>query len=277
MFTQCRGCGEIFTLLVDDVVHAHGKVRCNVCGTVFDALETLSAEQPHEDDDLILHDNDNPPPLLTRSYDSELENSVQDEVESLQLDENSTSEEPEFISSLNTEQPEAPFVTPIKKPESKKPGKKLIWILLSLTMLTLLVWQTVVALQNGAIILPEHQLSERICQTLLCSEQRKKANLDAISLISRNIRPHPGRDQALIISASMINSNHLSLSFPALQIKLSDLNGKPMAMRRFLPEEYLPEEILEAGFLSDTLIPFTIEVQSPGDQAVAFEIDFVQP
>ena len=68
MFTQCRGCGEIFQIIVDDLVTASAMVRCSSCGTVFNALDTLSDYKPQQSTDLILHENDNPPPLLTHEF-----------------------------------------------------------------------------------------------------------------------------------------------------------------------------------------------------------------
>ena len=65
--------------------------------------------------------------------------------------------------------------------------------------------------------------------------------------------------------------------FPALEIKLSDLNGQIVAMRRFIAEEYVPVDVLRAGFVANTLIPINLEIVSPGENAVAFEIGFVQP
>ena len=68
MFTQCRGCGEIFKVAVDDLATASAMVRCSSCGTVFNALDTLSDYKPQESADLILHEHDNPPPLLTHEF-----------------------------------------------------------------------------------------------------------------------------------------------------------------------------------------------------------------
>ena len=46
MFTQCRGCGEIFRVAVDDLVTASAMVRCSSCGAVFNSLDTLSEYKP---------------------------------------------------------------------------------------------------------------------------------------------------------------------------------------------------------------------------------------
>lgn len=253
---------------VDHLIHARGHVRCNLCGTVFDGLETLSEEKPHEDEDLLLHDFDNAPPLLTQAYHSLM---VADTVEE-ELEETTV---PEFVTETDTPE-DVPFVAEKRNQEPQQTSRWL-WGGLGMVMMLLLLWQTQMALASGQIKLPENQYSARLCEMVSCADEKQAVDLDALSLVSRNIRPHPGRDNALIISASMINTNKDNQKFPALEIKLSDLNGRIVAMRRFVAQEYVPIDVLRAGFVSNTLIPINLEIVSPGDQAVAFEIGFVQP
>ena len=46
MYTQCTECRTVYQIGPEDLKRAHGRVRCGACGTVFDALETLSHEPP---------------------------------------------------------------------------------------------------------------------------------------------------------------------------------------------------------------------------------------
>jgi hypothetical protein len=256
----------VFVIEVDHLTHARGHVRCNLCGTVFDGLETLSAQKPHEDEDLLLHDFDNAPPLLTQAYHSMLvADTVEEELEEPLI--------PEFATPLEED---TPFVTE-DKPRQPPEASRWVWRGLSVAMVAMLLWQGQMAVASGQIKLPENSYTEELCQWISCQQAIEEVDLSAISLVSRNIRPHPGRDHSLIISASIINSNKDNLRFPALEIKLSDLNGHIVAMRRFLAPEYVPSDVLRAGFVSNTLIPINLEIVSPGDDAVAFEIGFVQP
>lgn len=272
---------------VNHLIHARGNVRCNLCGTVFDGLETLSAEKPHEDEDLLLHDFDNAPPLLTQAYQSsqvfdslEDDHHDHDDTEDIDFQEPvSASSESETIPEFITHQDsvaDVPFVAEKRKQQQPKESR-LLWSGLSVFMLLGLLWQAQLSLASGQVKLPEHAFSEKLCQIINCLQQTEEVDLNSISLVSRNIRPHPGRDQALIISASMINANKDNQKFPALEIKLSDLNGQIVAMRRFVAEEYVPSDVLRAGFVANTLIPINLEIASPGADAVAFEIGFVQP
>jgi hypothetical protein len=258
----------VFVVEVDHLTHARGHVRCNLCGTVFDSLETLSAARPHEDEDLLLHEFDNAPPLLTQAYQSMLVNdTVEEELEDPVV--------PEFVTPIE-EPSEVPFVAEKRTKELPKTSSW-VWAGLVGVVFVTLLWQAQIAVASGQIKLPENTYSEKLCQLMTCAKDQEDVDLEAISLVSRNIRPHPGRDNALIISASMINSNKDNQKFPALEIKLSDLNGHIVAMRRFMAKEYVPNDVFRAGFVSNTLIPVNLEIVSPGENAVAFEIGFVQP
>ncbi len=266
---------------VEHLTHARGQVRCNLCGTVFDGMETLSATKPHEDEDLLLHDFDNAPPLLTQAYHGMQVDLVEDDLEA-ELDgiiadarmEEELEDLPSFVA--RDDSIDAPFVAE-KKVKQEQTASNWLWSGLAVVMLIGLLWQAKAAINKGQLKLPEHPISQQVCEYISCAKVIDEVDLNSISLVSRNIRPHPGRDEALIISASMINANENNQKFPALEIKLSDLNGKIVAMRRFVADEYVPADVLRAGFLPNTLIPINLEIVSPGDDAVAFEIGFVQP
>lgn len=287
MFTQCRGCGEIFALVVDDLVTASAMVRCSSCGTVFSSLDTLSAYKPQANADLILHENDNPPPLLTHEFkqsvvresfvsagkvesnDEANDNNTEDKDAEENIQENMEYEELDDASIFSVK---PDFVAEIEPKKSHKPS--LYWSLSTIGLVGLLLWQVSSAIKNGSLQLADGEFKNKVCAQIECFKGMKHANLNKIALVSRSIRQHPGRDNALIITTGIINSDENTQAFPALQIKMSNLNGEIVAMRRFLPNEYVNAETIAAGMLPNTLIPVTLELQSPGNNAVAFEVGF---
>lgn len=291
LYTQCRGCGEVFIIDAEHLTLAKGQVRCHVCGTVFDALQTLTAEQPLDGEDLLLHDDGHAPPLLTRSFYIETEESIDEEPEAEQHLETSLDDEPIAMTAdrfdlededetpdfLDTEEPTIKADLPYEDSVGNHKSGQKWWAVMSVVMVMALIWQAQQALADGRIRLPKTQWADKICDTLSCAEQNRPLDLTNVSLVSRNIRSHPGRDNALIISASMIKTHTEDPRFPALSIRLSDLNGQVIAMRRFQADEYLTADILKAGFINNTLVPITLEIQNPGEHAVAFEIGFSQP
>ncbi|GAA4817673.1 hypothetical protein GCM10011365_12610 [Marinicella pacifica] len=293
LYTQCRGCGEVFIIDAEHLTLARGQVRCHVCGTVFDALQTLTSEQPLDGEDLLLHDDGHAPPLLTRSFHSDAA-LVDDESETEPDADMETAEsggivpdrpdEPsdesldgDSFSFLDDDDPPLKADLPYHNAVNHRSSGQKWWVIMSVVLLVVLIWQAQQALANGRLRLPESQWADKICESLTCARQNRPIDLNAMSLVSRNIRSHPGRDHALIISATMINTEADDKRFPALSIRLSDLEGQVVAMRRFKAEEYLSKNILKAGFIHNTLVPVTLEIQNPGEQAVAFEIGFSQP
>ena len=268
MFTQCRGCGEMFSISVDDLATASAMVRCSACGTVFNSLDTLAEYKPQENADLMLHDHDNPPPLLTHEFkQSVVQPSLTTKVP--------TPEEIEEALIGSTEQEEFLNINPdFTMPDSSSSKNYFLWMMFILLALSLLIWQTVNAIKTGSLKLPISPITERICETIHCYKEASQSNLNNLALVSRSIRQHPGRDNALIISAGIINGDDKIQEFPALQVKMSNLQGDVVAMRRFLPSEYIDSELIERGMLINTLVPVKFELQSPGQSAVTFEVSF---
>ncbi|VAW36107.1 hypothetical protein MNBD_GAMMA01-214 [hydrothermal vent metagenome] len=268
MFTQCRGCGEIFTIIVDELVTANAMVRCSSCGAVFNALDTLAEYKSQHKTDLILHENDNSPPLLTHEYKQSIVTESTHKINPDTVNDDILAE----VDSGAVFNVRPDFVVENEPVKTSKPI--ILWVLFTLALIIGLLWQASLAIKNGSLQLPEGKLKQVICAQIKCYTHIQQSNLNKIALVSRSIRQHPGRDNALIITTGIINSDDKAQVFPALQVKMSNLNGEVVAMRRFLPREYTDAETIKVGMLPNILIPITLELQSPGKSAVTFEVGF---
>jgi len=131
-------------------------------------------------------------------------------------------------------------------------------------------------------------LLELVCQQVEC-RYNGPVDVDRIQLVSRDIRDHPTRPDALMIKATLVNKApfaqpfpdmEITLSpfaqpFPDMEITLSDLTGAVVARRRFQPREYLgsywhPFLLMRP----DQPVQVTLEVLNPGQDAVNFEFAF---
>ena len=63
----------------------------------------------------------------------------------------------------------------------------------------------------------------------------------SLVMVSRDIRKHPNVEDALLINALISNRGEHSQPWPMLELRLSNLDERPMAMRRFLPRDYLSD------------------------------------
>lgn len=96
-----------------------------------------------------------------------------------------------------------------------------------------------------------------------------------LQLLASNVQAHPSVASALMISASVRNDAIFAQPYPILTITLSDAQGQRIAMRRLQPREYLDDSaILRRGLAPGASAVLLLELEDPGDKAVAFEFNF---
>ncbi|HAI58792.1 MAG TPA: DUF3426 domain-containing protein [Xanthomonadaceae bacterium] len=96
----------------------------------------------------------------------------------------------------------------------------------------------------------------------------------AFVVLSREIQPHPGNQQALLVTASFRNDAKYAQDWPLLELALTDLDGSRIGLRRFEPFEYLGGSPSREGLAPGQSATVALEILDPGNRAVAFEFDF---
>ena len=116
---------------------------------------------------------------------------------------------------------------------------------------------------------------ERFCAFLHC-DLPLRADLEQIELIDRDVRKHPGAEDALLINATIINHARHVQPYPLFSVSFSNLYGKPFAVRHFRPAEYLGDSAASyTGMIPDTPVQAVLEIADPGEEAVSFQLDFL--
>ena len=82
------------------------------------------------------------------------------------------------------------------------------------------------------------------------------------------------RPGVLRVSARIRNDAHWAQPWPALQLTLSDANGRDVATRVFAPREYLGGTPTQSELGSGQSAALSMEIVEPGPHAVAFTFDF---
>jgi len=267
MYTGCPQCGTVFRIGAHQVAMARGQVRCGRCGEVFDCVEHL-AEDLDDDGGLppCFH-SDRPPTLISSSLPKD--SLEEDLFLARPAGARGDPAEPELAPIEEDEQ--AMAVLQAREPRSTTAGWVVGVLALGAALAAQAAWVERDLLSQDPRYRPWLQ---QACEYAGCQLPLRK-DLDQIQLVSRDIRPHPSVDGALIISATMQNRASFIQPFPVVEIELSDLAGRRIAMRRFLPSEYLEESADPTrGISPGTLLPLVFEVVDPGENAVAFEFSF---
>ncbi len=275
MYVQCPSCETTFRVTTRDLTHADGLVRCGQCLEVFNGLDRLRALQPDEDpathgaeiteSDAEFADDENAPQLELG-----VEEVVLAEASPLPTGESfedSESVEPETLI-------ESELAAAAEPP--RHPGRTLAWGLLNLVLILGLGLQYVYADRRELFRYPELQpWLERLCGLADCDLPPRR-DTSRIELLNRNVYSHPNVGDALMITATLVNTAPHAQPFPLVQLSLSDLQGQIVALRRFRPPEYLSDDSMaEAPMEPGVPTTLTLEIRDPGSHALAFEFDFL--
>lgn len=286
MFTQCQHCGAVYPVDAKTIAQARGQVRCGHCGGVFNALERLTDQAPiNPDSRLPVHIAADMPPVLAHAGESEPDADFRDdEVEyeraHLSIDDQkllrAASERARFAERERAVVPKAAYSYSgaAQKAVEPKPGR--FWsmfalILLSLTLLAqlALVYRKPL-LEDARVVSLVNRLSARAGVRLPPIDAPER-----IVLLSRSVDKHPSEARALLVNLNLNNQAEFPVRYPWIELKLSDLNGRAVAMRRFAPAEYLAEPArMVQGMAAGDLLAVSLELEDPGQDALAFEFAF---
>jgi predicted Zn finger-like uncharacterized protein len=258
MYTQCPECLTVYAVETATLAQGHGRMRCGHCTMVFDALPSLSDTLPRE-------------PFMNLPVQPPT-------AEAPQLVEPVFRPHPDYVADPDTRQAvSSAGALPafVRRRRVRRRGRNGRWIggcaILALVLAAQLAWANRVALSANASTRP---LLAHACAILRCTVPPEQ-DLSKLTLLSRDIRPHPSVPGALIISATLRNDAKFTQPYPLIRIALSDLDGNKVAMRRFRPAEYVSDpKTRAAGLAPGATIAVAFEVEDPGRNAVAFEFGF---
>jgi predicted Zn finger-like uncharacterized protein len=170
--------------------------------------------------------------------------------------------------------------TATRAPVYVRPGRQVsragtAWAVGCLVLMVILVVQLVWAKRGALIANPgTRPWMARVCRTLPC-HLPLMPDVAKLQLLSRDVRPDPHRPGALTITATLRNAAPFRQPWPVVTVVLSDLDGKPVAMRRFRPTEYMSDPARRiAGMGPRTTTAVAFEVADPGKRAVSFQFGF---
>lgn len=258
MYSQCERCRTIFMLAPADLAAARGDVVCGHCGTLFNALLTLS-EYPPEPDQAVLaeHAGDLPAPPLHLPVGEPARDGV-------------SLFDPDAVEVAPVEPPPQFIV----RPAAPRVRERRWWAAAALLLVVLLLQLGWVERDRWAADARLRPVLERACTVFGCALPLRH-DLSRLALTSREIRPHPSVAGALLISATIRNEADFAQAFPAVRVSLSDLQEHPVATRRFVAHDYLADAgEAQRGLAPQASAVIVFEVADPGREAVAFEFSF---
>ena len=290
MYVECPHCHAIFRVTKEILARAGGKVRCGECGVVFEVVDLSAVEhdEPPTDEMPI-------PPNGAEANEDDGEIEVVSEASEQSVIEPVVSDTPpssdsvsrfDDVSAEAVEERESESIElAIDEHESldvKNGGqRRQAWpvglLILAGVLLLLLLAQIIVAKRNAVVqTMPVMRpLVTGLCRIAGCVVDPRR-DVAQIELASHSVFSHPQSKGALMIQAAIVNHADFAQPYPIIDLTLTDIQGRPVARRRFAPEEYLDNlESMAPMMEPGVTVPVRIEVSDPGKNALAFEFEFL--
>lgn len=238
MYTLCPNCDSVHSLNAEQMAADQGYVRCARCETRFCALEHLFDDYPDKQSTAAIN----------------------------------TAETPEIGRKPRPKAPAESTEPPVPQGESKSRWPWTIAVsLLVIATLINLTWTFREAI-------PKDGAAARMLDSLGApgfAPPPPFRDPSRIHLVARDIHDHPSRPGVLVLSATFINLADQAQPYPEVAIVLKNSDNKPLAARRFQPQDYLLEAPTEATSLDpNEQVPILLEFADPGERATGYEITF---
>ncbi|MFO1474034.1 MAG: DUF3426 domain-containing protein [Lysobacterales bacterium] len=114
---------------------------------------------------------------------------------------------------------------------------------------------------------------QRACAFLRCTLPPWREP-QALRLLQRDVSANPDRPGVLRISASFRNDARWAQPWPRLRVTLSDADGRAIAARDFVANEYLGAMPTANGIASGQVAGVAVDVVDPSPRVTAFTFEF---
>ncbi|MDQ6646943.1 MAG: DUF3426 domain-containing protein [Pseudomonadota bacterium] len=283
MYTQCPECLSVFSLDAQTLAKANGHVVCGHCAAGFDSLATLAEQLPPEPfTELPLNEPSLEPPRVDLVvYRPQPESPAVVEIGASNAthsheDFSTLVFAPRFARESRRARKRESARQPERRGKPRTSGER-HWPWVIACALLLLLFGAQLAWAKREMLIRDPLVGhgwQATCAVLGCELPLVSAPKQ-LRLLASNVQAHPSAGHALMISASVRNDAHFTQPYPLLTITLSDAQGKRLGMRRLQPREYLDDDnVLQRGLAPGASAVLVLEIEDPGDRAVAFEINF---
>lgn len=157
-----------------------------------------------------------------------------------------------------------------RTPSPHRRSERLIAAVLLLGLLLQLGWLQRHSLAANAALRP---MLEATCASLHCQLPAWR-DPAAFTMLSRDVIAPPDHPGVLRVQASFRNDARWSQAWPALTLSLTDVNGRSLGTRRFLPSDYLGKTPHAAQLAPNQASQIAFDIIEPAPNVVAFDFRF---
>ena len=231
-YTRCPGCATVFRVTPEQLALRDGQVRCGHCKTVFDGVAqavSLAAPAHIERNDPALDEAALGPPTVTLRDARALEAAPETAAE--------RASEP-----AGEEVSEVPYEERFSLAARRTPQARLIGYTLAIVLLVLAILAQAVFHFRDAIAAhwpPARPALTGLCEAAGCAiHPLRDAAMGYLSIEASDLQADPAHRGLLILTATLRNRAAWALSYPYLELTLTDAQDRVVVRRALAPADY---------------------------------------
>jgi len=240
-YTRCPGCATVFRVKPEQLALRGGQVRCGHCKTVFDGVAqavSLAAPTPAQPDEPPLDEAALGPPTVTLRDARALEPAPPVASEAKVETEPAPAVEV-APAPAEAEAPQDRFA-PAVKPSSRR--RRAILYAIAIVVLTVLIIAQAVFHFRDAIAAhwpPARPVLQRLCEVAGCAiHPLRDAAMGYLSIEASDLQADPAHRGLLILTATLRNRAAWAVSYPYLELTLTDAQDRVVVRRALAPSDY---------------------------------------
>ncbi|HET7097203.1 MAG TPA: DUF3426 domain-containing protein [Casimicrobiaceae bacterium] len=239
-YTRCPGCATVFRVKPEQLALRAGQVRCGHCKTVFDGVaQAVSLAPPArvDRDEPPLDEAALGPPTVTLRDARSLEPAPPATTEP----EPTAESAPTFEQAATTaEVPYEERFTPVVNPSSRR--RRVIVYAAAIVVLVLLIFAQAIFHFRDAIAAhwpPARPMLQTFCDTAGCTiHPLRDAAMGYLSIEASDLQADPAHRGLLVLAATLRNRAAWALSYPYLELTLTDAQDRVVVRRALAPADY---------------------------------------
>jgi len=265
MHTRCPQCQTIFHVTPAQLEARAGLVRCGICASAFQADQNLVEALPN---------NRN----LARASTTDETTRTDDSRDGGGRASSGTDAGP--IERAVTGQPDGPaddlpLMNEFPLVPERRRTPTTVWLLGGVLLLVLL------AAQVAYFYAPQLARDARLKPWLALYCERTGCDLkpprgtSSIELVQTSVAPHPRYENALRLSAVLVNRAEQAQPYPVMEVSLTDSEGQVLTRRSFAPAQYLESPVPHDALTPNVAVRAHLDVTNADGRAVGYEIRLV--
>lgn len=151
----------------------------------------------------------------------------------------------------------------------------IVWGMLSILAIVVLVAQYLhYALPTMTLTTSNRKWAEEVCQYLFC-QLPVQVDVSKITTDKLMVRSDPNHPGALLVDSIIYNEADFPQPYPIIELRFTNLNGQLVASRRFLPEQYLNNEVLGKNQMPSSMpVYISFQIVDPGEEATGYSLRY---